>query len=277
MAPPGARDAPAADAREALADASDACDDPADCASGLCVDHVCQVTSVVPCADVAPPHATSMVVDVVISYAPDTGWSEPAACAWVCDVGYCASGAGCAANLADLGYAPASAGSKWFGGDDRDLDGDGAANIRSVGGGESFVVDTPRELRSVGFWFTAPFASATTGVAHDTQVTVDLRTAPGTVIGSATVVVPATFAGGWVDWPMPVFIVPGTYILTAYAPQVFAGENYTTGIRTDFAGQYAGGATYEKELESPGQMQDWVGWAGFTDFDVAFRVTMACR
>ena len=42
----------------------------------------------VDCVDVAPEHATSVIVSVNVEYSSAGGWSDPAECLWLCDDGY---------------------------------------------------------------------------------------------------------------------------------------------------------------------------------------------
>jgi hypothetical protein len=247
-----------------------------ECNSGLCVDHVCTNTAMAPCVDVAPAHATSHQLAVEIEYIDGVGWTEPAACAWTCDLGYCESGSACAANDDNIAYT-STGGSRWFGGDDRDLDGDGQPDIRSVGDGMSFTLTQNLAVAAVGLNITGAFRSAATGVAHAATVAVRLRNAStGHIHAGASLVVPETFTGGWVTWETAATLSPGTYVLTAYLPNVFSGENYSSGVATDFTAGFTGGAAYYKELEAPGSMEAWAGWGVDQSADLAFRISAAC-
>jgi hypothetical protein len=241
---------------------------------GVLENGVC--TRYVPCLDAAPDHATSTVVDVPITY-DGAAWSEPAACAWTCNQG-CASNGQCVLNPADIGYNPVTTGSRWFGGDDRDLNGDGEMDIRSVGAGESFVVADPVLITRVRLGFATGFYSAVTGAPHEADVTIELRADDGTVLARSTQTVSTSFTGGWLRWDLDTEVPAGTYLLTAYAPNVFAGNNYTAGTVTDYAAGYAGGVAYVKELadDDDGAMGEWTGWQADPGVDHAFSVATAC-
>jgi hypothetical protein len=245
------------------------------CESGLCTDGVCQTTQLVPCGDVAPPNATSTIADVTIQYIAGSGWTAPAACAWSCDAGFCQIDATCA-DATVTGYVPPPGSSRWFGGDDRDLDHDGDPDIRSVGGGQTFKIDAPVTVAAVELAFSNAFRSAATGTPHPTGVAVDVRDANGNVLKSASQIVPATFTGGWISWNMSVTLQPGLYVLTAYVPGVFSGENYSNGIVLDFNAGNPDGTAYHKERTTAGSMQAWTGWSVDTTADHAFRIVGAC-
>ncbi len=73
---------------------------PADCAwtcdSGYApADGQCVSGQLVDCKDVAPDNATSVVVQVAITYDEATGWSEPADCEWTCDTDFGQVGDAC--------------------------------------------------------------------------------------------------------------------------------------------------------------------------------------
>lgn len=251
-------------------DAAPACPDGGVLESGVCV-------RLVPCTDVAPDHATSATIDVPITYTDGVGWSDPAACAWTCDEG-CAIGGECVLNPPDLGYDPAGDGNRWFGGDDRDLDGDGTVDIRSVGAGESFVVSDPVKISRVRLGFATGFYSASTGTPHAAHARLELRDADGNVLAAKAQAVAETFTGGWLRWDLDTVVPAGTYILTAYAPNVFADNNYTAATRTDYSAGYAGGTAYVKQLDSDddGAMGEWAGWQADPSADHAFSVALVC-
>jgi hypothetical protein len=250
-----------------------ACAAPGDCPSGICEAQVCVNAQQVPCADAAPANATSSITDVTITYSEASGWSTPAACAWACDRGFCPRGDACGPDLADVTFDPGPVGSRWFGGDDRDLDGNGTPDVRSVGAGQSLIVESAIAMSHFGFYLTSPFHSAAGGGEFATTVNLELRNPNGGIIASSTTVVPASFQGGWVYWALPQNLAVGTqYLFTAYVPGVWSGQNYTSGIRTHFADGYGRGTAYVKELRVQGDMQPWAGWNVDQGSDYAWRI-----
>lgn len=66
--------------------AGDKCDE---CADGYAMIGLeCVSEQIVSCTDVAPDNATSTIVDVTVTYDPETGWTRPAVCEWTCDEDY---------------------------------------------------------------------------------------------------------------------------------------------------------------------------------------------
>src|SRR5690606_21980375 len=60
-----------------------------DCDNGFArMGDACVSAQMVDCKDVAPENATSIVVQVPVTYDEDAGWSEPAECEWACDAGF---------------------------------------------------------------------------------------------------------------------------------------------------------------------------------------------
>jgi hypothetical protein len=218
--------------------------------------------------------------DATVTTQPDAAVPTlpDAAPALVCDPGTCALGGVCVGDIPDFGYEPGPVGSRWFGGDDRDLNGDGVIDIRNVGAGESFAITDPIAVSRVALEFETGFASAATNTPHAVIVAVQLRDASGAVLASADRAVPDSFTGGVVTWDLAATIPAGTYVLTAFVRGVFAGSNYTSAIRTDFAAAFPGGTAYAKELTpaSSGTMSDWDQWQADPGADHAFGIDAGC-
>lgn len=226
-----------------------------------------------PDADVAPQPDGSP------ASTPDAAPALPdAAPALVCDPGTCALAGVCVSDIPDFGYEPGPVGSRWFGGDDRDMNGDGVIDVRSVGAGESFTIADPISVSRVALEFETGFASAATNTPHAVIVAVQLRDAAGTVLASADRAVPESFTGGIITWDLAATIPAGNYVLTAFVRGVFAGSNYTSSIRTDYGAGFAGGTGYIKELTpaSSGTMNDWDQWQADPGVDHAFGIDAGC-
>ena len=71
-----------------------ACNEDYDLVEGACINQ-----QVVPCTNVAPANATSMIGNVTIHYTTADGWEDPAECAWACNDGYHRDGDGCLENV----------------------------------------------------------------------------------------------------------------------------------------------------------------------------------
>jgi hypothetical protein len=244
------------------------CNAPNDCPSQICTNHACVNSQDVACRDNPPANATSVPGTVTITYTVGIGWSTPTSCAWNCDGGYCANGGACAVDLPDNQYDPGAVGSRWFGGDDRPN-----FHIRSLGDGQVFVLPQTTAIKALAFYFDR-FASAQTAVQAAANVRYDLRDASGGLLSTALINVPATFPGGWLYWPIQTTLAGNTpYILDAYIPDVYAGDNITTGIRTDFNAQYAGGPAYGIETtDTSVDMSVWGNWGKDLASDYAWKV-----
>ncbi len=105
-------------------------------------------------------------------------------------------------------------GSRWFGGDDR-----ARSKPRNLGVGQSIVCPRDCVVYTVGFQFLAPFdyAGNPDGRGHRVTLVLNLRNARGTILARVEKVLPATFAGGWVDFDLSEQLRGGqTYIFTCY-------------------------------------------------------------
>jgi hypothetical protein len=248
-----------------------ACEVPGDCPSGICLAQECVNEQQVACMDRAPVNATSTPGTVTITYTEGAGWSTPADCAWTCDSAFCQVDQSCAADLPDVQYDPGAVGSRWFGGDDRPQIG-----IRSVGQGQSFLNQTAHAIKAFGFYFEGSFGSAQNGTPFATTLRFDLRNANGTILNTGTVTVPTTFTSGWVYWNVNATLGANTtYIVTAFVPGVYSGQNYTSGIRTDYSALYGGGNAFGIETTTAAvDMTSWANWYTDTAADYAWKVVI---
>jgi hypothetical protein len=223
------------------------------------------------CADHAPANAISIPATVTVTRSGD-GWTTPAACEWACSRGFCRIDQACAADLPDHAYEVPGPTSRWFGGDDR-----ADTRIRSVGQGQSFVLDATTAIQGVAFGFAEPFGSAQTFTPAATRVRYDLRDAAGTILQTGTVVAPASFTGGWLTAPLTATLAANTtYIVTAFVPGVYAGDNHSSGIRTDYENLYAGGTAFGIETTSADvDLTDWANWQPFPGDDYAWKLVTA--
>lgn len=159
--------------------------------------------------------------------------------------------------------------SGWFGGDDR------PGSQRTVGIAQSVLVTDAIELRSFSFYFTSPFNSAQNGGAgHAVTVILNVRSANGTILKTASANVASSFTGDWVTWTGLDLDVAAntTLIFSAYVQGAFAANQYSSGYGAHQAAGYAGGSHWIKDGTSDADLESWAGW-GDHSWDANFRLS----
>ncbi|MDZ7363864.1 MAG: hypothetical protein ONB46_24585 [candidate division KSB1 bacterium] len=80
----------------------------------------------------------------------------------------------------------------WFGGDNR------PNQQRTVGVGQSVLIDTAMTVRNFAFYFREPFDSAANpeGRGHAVTLTLNVRDAAGAILKTLQAAVPDTFSAG---------------------------------------------------------------------------------
>jgi uncharacterized protein (TIGR02145 family) len=159
---------------------------------------------------------------------------------------------------------------KWFGGDNRP-----ESYLRNVGTGQSFTLNTSKNITAVSVWFNRyfDFDYAPESISHAVNIRLQLRNSAGVIITSADKYLDASFNGGWVriEWLKKIKIAANQeYILTWY---LIDGENLklNTGSFGDLNDGYLSGRGFSAEI-IPGQdIDSWSSW-GEHPWDFCFKI-----
>ena len=166
--------------------------------------------------------------------------------------------------------------SGWFGGDNRPNQGP-----RHVGIAQSVRIDTALTVDSFAFHFQGPFDFAGNPENHGHEVTLmlNVRAAAGTVHKTLQVVVPDTFAVGWITWSGIDLDADAdsTLIFSCYLVGALDVAQYTAGYGADQTQSYADGALYGKHGASDLDMESWTDWSPHPSWDGAFRLQGTVR
>ena len=149
--------------------------------------------------------------------------------------------------------------SGWFGGDNR------TGSNRSVGVGQSVLIDTSIQLTDFSFYFDGrfDFAMNPDGFGHEVTLTLNIRDSLGAILQTLQKIVPDTFQGGWITWSGINRDVAAytTIIFTTYLNGAFDINQYTSSQACDFNAGYSGGVRYGKDDSSDAEMEQWVDWS----------------
>ncbi len=155
----------------------------------------------------------------------------------------------------------------WFGGDNRPM------QQRTVGVGQSVLIDTSITLNSFSFYFRGPFdfAANPEGHGHDVTLTLNVRDSLGVILRTVQVVVPDTFQTGWVTWSNIALEVSSNtaLIFTTYLVGGFDANQYTASHAAHVQEGYPGGVRFAKDGTSDADMENWADWVQVS-WDSAF-------
>ncbi len=158
----------------------------------------------------------------------------------------------------------------WFGGDNR------PDQRRTVGVGQSVLIDTSITLNSFSFYFRGPFDYSRNpdGHGHEVTLTLNVRDSLGVILRTVQVVVPDTFKAGWVTWPNIALDVSAkkSLIFTTYLVGGFDANQYTASHGADANQGYTDGVRYGKDGTSDADMENWTDWSVHPSWDSAFRL-----
>jgi acetyl esterase/lipase len=161
--------------------------------------------------------------------------------------------------------------SGWFGGDNRPM------QQRTVGVGQSVLIDTTMTIRSFSFFFSGPFDFFLNpeGKGHAVTLILNVRDTTGAVLRTVQKTVPDSFSFGWISWEGINLPVTANTILIFTCHQIGAYDSmpYTTRQGADENMGYAGGNRYVKNGISDEDMESWSGWVEHQSWDSAFRLT----
>jgi hypothetical protein len=158
--------------------------------------------------------------------------------------------------------------SGWFGGDNRQ-----GANHRSVGVGQSVLIDSAIALVSFAFNFTNYFDYPANPdfMGHEVTLKLNVRDSTGRILKTDSVIVPAAFPGGWVTWTnLDLAVQANTrLIFTSYLVGASTTHQYFTGQAADAYSLYLQGDRYAKEDTTDTTMDAWSDWVKVS-WDSAF-------
>ncbi|MDZ7291769.1 MAG: T9SS type A sorting domain-containing protein [candidate division KSB1 bacterium] len=158
----------------------------------------------------------------------------------------------------------------WFGGDNR------PNQRRTVGVGQSVLIDTAMTVRNFAFYFRGPFdyAANPEGRGHAVTLTLNVRDATGAILKTLPVAVADTFSAGWVTWSGINLAVAAntTLIFTCYLVGGFDVNPYTASHGADANQGYVDGVRYGKNGMSDADMEAWTDWVVHPSWDSAFRL-----
>jgi len=152
------------------------------------------------------------------------------------------------------------AGDKWFGGDNRI-----GVGLRSLGAGQSVLIESDIILNSFSFNLTNPFDYCENPEyqGHAVTLILNIRDISGTLIQTEQLDLPDTFSGGWVTWTNINLNVRAdtTLIFTAYLAGALDTHQYNSFIIRDNNGGYLNGAAYDHDaVTSEAEMENWSIW-----------------
>ncbi|MDZ7291770.1 MAG: alpha/beta hydrolase fold domain-containing protein [candidate division KSB1 bacterium] len=158
----------------------------------------------------------------------------------------------------------------WFGVDNR------PNQRRTVGVGQSVLIDTAMTVRNFAFYFRGPFdyAANPEGRGHAVTLTLNVRDATGAILKTLPVAVADTFSAGWVTWSGINLAVAAntTLIFTCYLVGGFDVNQYTASHGADANQGYPEGLRYGKDGTSDADMESWTDWVVHSSWDSAFRL-----
>jgi hypothetical protein len=162
-----------------------------------------------------------------------------------------------------------SIGNAWYGGDDRTSFGP-----RHVGDGQSVIVDSAIQLESFSLAFDREFDyfANPEGVGHEVTLVLHVRDAQGVILEAVEIVVPDSYAGGWVTWPgidLPV-AAGTTLIFTSYLKGAYDANQYTGRISTDSSNGYPDGGRLTATGTSDADLDLWSTWGSPRSADLKF-------
>jgi hypothetical protein len=158
----------------------------------------------------------------------------------------------------------------WFGGDNR------PNQQRSVGVGQSVLIDTAMTVARFSFYFRGPFdfAANPEGRGHAVTLTLNVRDAAGVILKTLHAAVPDTFSQGWVTWNDINLAAAAntTLIFTCYLVGAYDSAQYTASHGADANQSYTNGVRYGKDGTSDVDMESWADWVVHPSWDSAFRL-----
>jgi acetyl esterase/lipase len=158
----------------------------------------------------------------------------------------------------------------WFGGDNRPM------QQRTVGVGQSVLIDTTMTVKSFAFYFRGPFdyAANPEGRGHAVTLTLNVRDTSGAILKTLQTGVPDSFSAGWITWGginLPV-AANTTLIFTCYQVGAYDSSQYTASHGADANQGYTDGVRYVKDGISDADMESWTDWVVHPSWDSAFRL-----
>lgn len=162
-----------------------------------------------------------------------------------------------------------SIGNAWYGGDDRTPGGP-----RTVGDGQSVIVGSAIQLESFSLAFDREFDyyANPEGVGHEVTLVLHVRDAQGVILRAVEIVIPDSYAGGWVTWSgidLPV-AAGTTLIFTSYLKGAYDANQYTGRISTDSSNGYPDGGRLSATGTSDADLDLWSTWGSPRTADLKF-------
>jgi hypothetical protein len=160
-------------------------------------------------------------------------------------------------------------GNAWYGGDDRS-----SIGPRHVGKGQSVFIDSAIQLESFSLAFDREFDyfGSPEGVGHEVTLVLHVRDVEGVILEEVEVVVPDTYAGGWVTWEgINLPVAEGTtLIFTSYLTGAYDANQYTGRITVDSSNGYPHGGHLTATGTSDADLELWSSWGNPQRNDLKF-------